>query len=690
MAFEACTQLWGTAEINQSNPIVTCFHDVIYFPFSDTVFFDRDSQWGIYDKSGYLIKEAAYTRGPEENLVGQSQYRVIDPNDKISDAPCDTYIYGGLFIPHYGHFLITSLARLWGFIYEKAEDTNVLFHSTHESGDHFKINYSGMLLRSLGLSPANVIRFREPTRIKNLVVPSRSFLEQKSAYHVYADLCRLIGSRLLGSEVQCSNDTPVYMSKTKLPIGVAKIVNEQEIEEALRNKGFDIVYPEQLSIKEQIDLFMTRTRIVGSAGSGFHTHIFVPNPPKMLCIHYKNILNSNFVMLDKLNDANVNHVYSANNFEDAACADYLTSYFVRAPEQFVADIIRLVDNGKNKQAGIQRILYSEKGNDVSLYSYFLNNKGPEIHKNLHYFPIYERHFGHMVGRPLVFYEIGTWKGGSARMWKEYFGPLAQIVTIDINPDCKAFEDAQIKVRIGDQSDPAFLAQVIAEFGPPDIVLDDGSHMMAHVISSFKFLYPRTAHNGIYLVEDLHTAYWENYGGGLKKPGTFIELCKDFIDELNADYTGGALPPTEFSKSTISMHVYDSIVVFERGKYLTKEFCYQRELTLPSALISIVTSRMLAQSAVGQQLKPGSGRVHRKYCSRSLRPARSTESRRRTAFSPPPGGGLRETIAICPARAKNRSGCPPYRRLQPRPLCQSRRGPRWRRRHSARSAPPDDR
>jgi hypothetical protein len=46
------------------------------------------------------------------------------------------------------------------------------------------------------------------------------------------------------------------------------------------------------------------------------------------------------------------------------------------------------------------------------------------------------------------------------MWKEYFGPLAQIVTLDINPDCKALEDAQIKVRIGDQSDVSFLVDQI--------------------------------------------------------------------------------------------------------------------------------------------------------------------------------------------------------------------------------------
>jgi SAM-dependent methyltransferase len=206
---------------------------------------------------------------------------------------------------------------------------------------------------------------------------------------------------------------------------------------------------------------------------------------------------------------------------------------------------------------------------MTLSQYFLMNKARPIHKNVHYLPIYERHFAHMVNRPLVMFEIGAGGGGSSQMWKHYFGAFAQIVAIDINPGAAAFEDEQVKVRIGSQADHAFLADVISEFGAPDIVLDDGSHRMDDIQQTFQFLYQRTAWNGIYLVEDLHTAYWDEFGGGFRTPGTFIERCKDFIDEINADHTRGFLPPTEITRSTLSMHIYDSIVVFERGRYLDK-------------------------------------------------------------------------------------------------------------------------
>ncbi|GAC1356242.1 MAG: hypothetical protein NVSMB3_02310 [Acidobacteriaceae bacterium] len=207
---------------------------------------------------------------------------------------------------------------------------------------------------------------------------------------------------------------------------------------------------------------------------------------------------------------------------------------------------------------------------MSLWSEFLNNKHRTINKWKHYFPAYESHFSRYVNRPMLFLEIGCGRGGSLQMWKRYLGPHAQILGIDINPEAKEFAEDQIDVRIGSQSDLRFLQSLLDEFGTPDIVLDDGSHRMSDVVDTFRFLYPRTAPDGVYLVEDLHTAYWDEYGGGLRREGTFIELCKTLIDELNAELSRNALPATEFTRSTLSMHFYDSMVAFERGRHLPRK------------------------------------------------------------------------------------------------------------------------
>jgi hypothetical protein len=206
---------------------------------------------------------------------------------------------------------------------------------------------------------------------------------------------------------------------------------------------------------------------------------------------------------------------------------------------------------------------------MALWAEFLDHRHRLIHKWKHYFPAYEAHFARFVNRPMVFLEIGCGQGGSLQMWKRHLGPHARIVGVDIVPECRAFEEDQISIRIGAQSDTGFLQGLLDEFGPFDVVLDDGSHRMADVTATFGFLYPRIATDGVYMVEDLHTAYWAEYGGGLRREGSFIELCKTLLDELNADWSRGALPPTAFTASTLSMHFYDSLAVFERGRHLSK-------------------------------------------------------------------------------------------------------------------------
>ena len=202
-----------------------------------------------------------------------------------------------------------------------------------------------------------------------------------------------------------------------------------------------------------------------------------------------------------------------------------------------------------------------------LWRLFAQREGHRIHKLRHYFPAYERHFGRFVDQPVTFVEIGCGTGGSVQMWKEWLGPEATIVGIDVNPRAEQYADEQIQIRIGDQGNVGFLAAVIDEFGPPDAVLDDGSHQMRDMLTSFRFLYPQLASEGVYMVEDVHTSYWPVYGGGLRRRGSFIEESKALVDELNAhNVRRPEFAPTEFTNSTVSMHFYDGIVAFERGSH----------------------------------------------------------------------------------------------------------------------------
>jgi hypothetical protein len=53
-----------------------------------------------------------------------------------------------------------------------------------------------------------------------------------------------------------------------------KIINEVEIEEQLKRKGFTIIHPEYLSLREQVKLISTSRIVAGFDGSAFYSSLF--------------------------------------------------------------------------------------------------------------------------------------------------------------------------------------------------------------------------------------------------------------------------------------------------------------------------------------------------------------------------------------------------------------------------------
>jgi hypothetical protein len=193
-----------------------------------------------------------------------------------------------------------------------------------------------------------------------------------------------------------------------------------------------------------------------------------------------------------------------------------------------------------------------------------------------YADAYERHFAHLRHRPIRLLEIGVGGyadpklgGESLRMWKEFF-PLASIVGMDLYDKSSLAED-RIAIVQGDQSDAAFLDDVAARFGPFDIVIDDGSHVSAHVIASFGTLFRHLADDGIYAIEDLQTSYWErNYGGssGEDRRGTSMTFLQSLVDGLNyAEFDIPNYVPSYSDTWVRSVTFYHNLAFIQKGPNL---------------------------------------------------------------------------------------------------------------------------
>jgi len=198
---------------------------------------------------------------------------------------------------------------------------------------------------------------------------------------------------------------------------------------------------------------------------------------------------------------------------------------------------------------------------------FASHTGRNTTKWSHYLGIYDRLFApYRAGfpaadgstRPLRLLEIGVRHGGSLELWRQYFGPSATIVGIDIDPRCADAGREDLPVHIGSQADPTFLRSVVTGMGGVDIVVDDGSHVARHQRASLDTLFPLLEDGGIYVVEDTHTSYWLRYGGGYRRPGSFVSVAKGMVDGINGWYFKSPRGP----RFTMAMHEIGSIEFFD--------------------------------------------------------------------------------------------------------------------------------
>lgn len=214
-------------------------------------------------------------------------------------------------------------------------------------------------------------------------------------------------------------------------------------------------------------------------------------------------------------------------------------------------------------------------------------KSGGVHKWVHYLPVYESVIDR--SQPIRMLEIGVFHGGSLRMWRKYLHPESVIVGIDIDPNCKQFEDPanNVHVRIGGQQDATFLQEVNSEFGPFDVILDDGSHMTSHMVESFRNLFDSAlAEPGVYIAEDVHSNYWKSYRDSSM---SFVDFVGVLVDAMHAHYPDAEGEPyfrsddparlREVSVPRItpklrSIEIHDSIVVVRKASRDLPRSVYQ--------------------------------------------------------------------------------------------------------------------
>lgn len=203
---------------------------------------------------------------------------------------------------------------------------------------------------------------------------------------------------------------------------------------------------------------------------------------------------------------------------------------------------------------------------------YKTDKSSEFHN---YTEKYERYFSPFRNEKIKILEIGIQNGYSLKTWKEYFSN-AEIFGVDI-VDCKEMNEDRINTLKGSQSDTIFLKNMNEQYGPFDIIIDDGSHYSSDMTITFESLFPLLKRGGLYVVEDLHCLYWPQFKDG---GNSFMNRLAKLMGSVNGHGKWGLAEiknsnkdkvflenkfgkPSWWDKNVEYIHLYRSIVFIKK-------------------------------------------------------------------------------------------------------------------------------
>lgn len=342
MNLQQCTLTWGDQILLPCAPALRIVENGVVVPKAQPGAYDFDTQWGVFDASGARVEAAAYRRGPGLNYVGQGPYLTVAA-DQIVRSEQPLVIYGGVGHSHFGHFMVSTLARLWIAGSSSAPPgTKYLFHLDQSPAEWFSVPFVADSLAGLGIFLDDVIRVEAPTRYDTLLAPEPSFEETRSFHPCFRETALRIGDALTAD----SGITPgsaVYLSKERLPGGVKRFENEAELVGCLRAEGVTIVYPEMLTLAQQVDLFRKASIVVGSLSSAFHTTILSSEPVRLVGLCHDSNVFSTFKMIDRLTGNPALYLHQAATATGQTDPHFMSTFRLADPRSAAQDLLRVIE-----------------------------------------------------------------------------------------------------------------------------------------------------------------------------------------------------------------------------------------------------------------------------------------------------------------------------------------------------------
>ena len=182
---------------------------------------------------------------------------------------------------HFGHLLTEQVSRMWAWpeAKERHPDLKVLVGSNKRRPE--LLSYELTVYAAAGITADDILLIREPVRVERLLSPTPMMSNPDYVHPAVAETWRRVGDGLAAGATGGPRPQRIFCSRR---IKKRECHNTAEVEDIFRAAGFEVIFPEDYPLGDQVEMFRAAEVLAGFAGSGLFNLCFVDRPTHVIMI----------------------------------------------------------------------------------------------------------------------------------------------------------------------------------------------------------------------------------------------------------------------------------------------------------------------------------------------------------------------------------------------------------------------
>jgi len=189
------------------------------------------------------------------------------------------------FRGHFGHALTEQIARLWAWPEAKRRHPDLKALVLTNRKRTTVAGWEYRLYQAAGIAPEDLVLADRPVRVERLLAGTPMFTQPEYIHAEIAEVYRRIGDDLAAEAPDRDYPERIFCSRRN---DKRSCHNTPDVEAFFAERGFEIVYPEDYPLPEQVRMFRSATDLAGFGGSAMFTMAFVPEPKRVFLVSSEN------------------------------------------------------------------------------------------------------------------------------------------------------------------------------------------------------------------------------------------------------------------------------------------------------------------------------------------------------------------------------------------------------------------